>query len=55
MSKQRIIIAYEGPPIPDINFEWRASYDGHEEDLKDGFGMTPQAALQELIDNYAEN
>jgi hypothetical protein len=52
MSKQKIIIAYEAPPVPSTKFDWRAGYAGQEEDGKDGFGASPQQALQELIDNY---
>lgn len=52
MNKQKIIITYEFPPIPDRKFDWRAGYDGQEEVGKDGFGTTPMAALADLIENY---
>ena len=51
MSKQKIIITWEHPPIPDRGFDWRASYAGHEEDGKDGFGNTVMNALEELLWN----
>lgn len=54
MGKQTIIISYEYPPVPSRQFDWRAGYDGQEEDGKDGFGETPTAALADLLSNYEE-
>jgi hypothetical protein len=49
-----IIISFEFPPIPDRSHDYRAYYKGREEDGKDGFGMNPMLALNDLIENYLD-
>lgn len=52
MTRQKIVITFEYPPIPVRGFDWRAGFYGCEEDGKDGFGITPIIALAELLQNY---
>ena len=50
MSKQHIHIIFEYPPIPDRSCDWRAYYDGEEEENKCGWGSTPTEACKNLLD-----
>lgn len=49
MSKQHIHIIFEYPPIPDRSHDWRAYYDGEEEENKCGWGARPCEALDDLL------
>lgn len=47
--KTNIRITFEYPPIPDRSHDWRAYYDGEEEENNCGWGATPVIALAELL------
>ena len=50
-----ILIHYEHPPIPDRSYDYVALFQGEEECAKYGYGATPQAALQDLIETHQED
>lgn len=52
MSKQKIIVTLERPPIGTKKFDWRAAFEGCAEDGKDGFGACPSHAVDELLGHY---
>ena len=45
-----IRLTFEQPPIPIRNFDWRAVYEGDDEEpSKHGWGRTPSEALANLL------
>lgn len=48
----RIVVSYFRVPGPAPQFDWTAFYDGTEETGPYGSGATPQAAINDLVDNY---
>lgn len=47
MSKPRIVVIFEHPPIPTRSFDWVAYRDGNEEGAR-GWGATEAAAIADL-------
>lgn len=45
---ETVRITHELPPIPTRACNWRAGFDGREEEGRDGFGETPIAAILDL-------
>ena len=50
MTRLHIHIIFEYPPIPPRNFDWRAYFDGREEENNCGWGATPLEALADLLE-----
>ena len=48
MTQQNIKTQYIGPPIPTRRYDWRAWFDGHEENGHVGYGSTEQYAIADL-------
>jgi hypothetical protein len=44
----KVILTHEFPPIPIRTMDWRAGFDGREEEGTDAFGPTRLAALVAL-------
>ena len=45
---EKVIFTHERPPIPTRGHDWRAGFDGREEEGRDGFGATKLAAAVDL-------
>lgn len=48
-----VTISHQRPPIPTRIMDYRAGFDGREEEGKDGWGPTPIAAVVDLM-QYVE-
>ena len=48
INGKRVIIELDPPPIPDRNFDYRASFDGADEYTPAGYGATMLAAAEDL-------
>lgn len=46
-----VIFTHERPPVPTRNLDWRAGFDGREEEGRDGFGETKLKAALDLYHN----
>lgn len=51
----KIVTSFQYPPIPIRSMDWCAHYDGCEEDGHYGWGATEAEAIQDFIDNCAED
>jgi hypothetical protein len=58
MTEREIIVRGVWPPVPTRSFDYCAIYDGDEPDdecnMKAGYGKTPEAAIQDLRDNFPD-
>jgi len=50
---RKIVTSHEYPPIPIRSMDWLAYFDGNEEGPQ-GWGLTEDAAIADLIDNLDE-
>jgi hypothetical protein len=51
---RKLVTSCQYPPIPDRRFDWCAYFDGTEEDGNYGWGSTEAEAIDDFIENYAE-
>lgn len=52
----RIITTHVYPPIPVRHMDWRAHYEGEEDEQMDtGTGATEQEAIDDLLENHPRN
>lgn len=52
-SKPRVRTEYVKPPIPTPQFDWKAWYDGEEEEqMACGWGHSEAAAIVDLLENF---
>jgi hypothetical protein len=49
MTARRIVTEHIYPPIPNRNFDWRATFEGYDEGEPMGYGPTKEAAIADLI------
>jgi hypothetical protein len=47
---EKINVVYEHPPIPTRAFDWAATRAGYDEGDAIGRGFTPEAAIEDLLD-----
>lgn len=45
-----INVSFVYPPIPDRRFDYSATWEGYEEGDAVGYGVTPAAAIEELLE-----
>ncbi len=55
IRKRRITTTYVFPPIPVRAFYWCAHYEGEEEAGDYGWGPTEEDAIEDFLENHAEN
>lgn len=51
---RKIVTSHMFPPIPIRDFDWCAHFDGEEEKGNYGWGRTEAEAIQDFLDNCAD-
>ena len=51
---RKIVTWHCNPPIPDRSHDWAAYFEGEEENGHYGWGRTEAAAIQDFIENCAD-
>lgn len=51
----KIVTCYDPKPIPWRHFDWEATLSDYDEGCRIGFGLTEQAAIEDLKELLAED
>lgn len=54
MTERKIIVEFGNPPIPSLNYDYNAVFDGYEPGDLVGYGATEEAAKADLLEKSAE-
>lgn len=55
MAERAIVADFVNPPVPSRQFDWCAFYEGDEEKGEYGWGVTREAAIADLLENYGQD